>query len=64
MTQKKPNVAELAYEDTLLTEEEATELKRLMDNGLCKLKVEINTDHIIRGKKANEIIYDDYQELN
>jgi hypothetical protein len=64
MTQKKPNVADLAYEDTLLTEEEVTELERLINNGLCKPKFEINTDHIIRGKKANEIIYDDYQELN
>lgn len=58
MTQKKPNCADLAYEDTLLTEEEATELKRLMDNGLCRPKFEISTDHIIRGSRANEIIVD------
>ena len=58
MTQKKPNCADLAYEDALLTEEEAAELKRLMVNALCRPKVEINTDHIIRGSKANEIIRD------
>ena len=57
MTQKKPNCADLAYEDTLLTEEEAAELKRLIDNNLCRPKVEINTNRI-RGSRANEIIVD------
>lgn len=43
--------AELGYEDVILTEEEADELQRLMDNKLCRPTYPITTDHIIKENK-------------
>ena len=39
--------ADLAYEDVILTEEEAAELKRILDNGLCRPTFDLNVEEII-----------------
>lgn len=48
-----PRMIDLIYEDIILTEEEAAELKRLMDNKLCRPIPPVNTDHIINKENTH-----------
>ncbi len=41
------SVADAAYNDTQLTEEEAENLERMMADGSCRLRFDVNLDHIV-----------------